>query len=93
MIIVLNKTQFKNKKLRKGFENMGVEVFKDQPASMGLVPIKTLKKLKMLYDLDNHQVLIEKDKIYFTIEKNEIFPVIRGLVSCVQRYWRRKIKI
>jgi hypothetical protein len=57
-----------------------------------LVPIKTLKKFTMYYDVLNHQVLIEKDKIFFTIEKNEIFPVLRGLVSAIQRYHRRKVK-
>jgi len=57
-----------------------------------LVPIKTLKKFVMYFDLTNHQILIEKDKVFFTIEKNEIFPVMRGLISAIQRYHRKKIK-
>jgi len=55
-----------------------------------MIPIKTLKHFTMLFDPDSKQVLIEKDKIYFAIEKNEIFPVIRGLISATQRFYRRK---
>jgi hypothetical protein len=58
-----------------------------------MIPIKTLKHFSMSYDPDNKQVLIEKDKIFFTIEKNEIFPVLRGLVSAVQRFHRKKVAI
>ena len=55
-----------------------------------MIPIKTLKHFTMVYDPISKQVLIEKDKIYFAIEKNEIFPVIRGLISATQRFYRRK---
>ena len=61
--------------------------------SQVLVPIKELKHFSMFYDLNNKQVLIEKDRVFFTIEKNEIFPVMRGLISATQKYWRRKLKI
>ena len=56
-----------------------------------MIPIKTLKHFTMFYDPDSKQVLIEKDKVYFAIEKNEVFPILRGLVSAVQRFHRKKI--
>jgi len=55
-----------------------------------LIPVKTLKHFSMFYDKVNKQVLIEKDKVTFAIEKNEVFPVLRGLVSATQRFYRRK---
>jgi hypothetical protein len=54
-----------------------------------LIQIKRLKKFTMYFDVVNKQVLIEKDKVFFTIEKNEIFPVLRGIVSSTQRFWRK----
>jgi hypothetical protein len=57
-----------------------------------LIQIKRLKKFTMYFDVVNKQVLIEKDKVFFTIEKNEIFPVLRGLVSAIQRFHRKHEK-
>lgn len=57
-----------------------------------MIPIKKLKHLTMFYDLEHRQVLIEKDKIYFTIENNELYPIKRGLESAAQRFWRKKVK-
>ena len=57
-----------------------------------LISIKTLKGLRMYYDVDNKEVLIEKDGIFFSIKKNEIFPVVRGMVSAIQRFYRKHIK-
>lgn len=44
----------------------------------------------MYYDPANKQILIEKDKIYFVIEKNEAFPIMRGVFSAIQRFYRRR---
>ena len=57
-----------------------------------LIPIKKIKSLQMSYDPIAREVYIQFGKVYFTLKKNEIFPVKRGLESCVQRFWRRKIK-
>ena len=56
-----------------------------------LIPIKTLKHFTMFYDLTNSQVLIKRQD-FLTIEKNEIFPVMRGLVSAIQRFYRKHAK-
>lgn len=55
-----------------------------------MIQIKKLKGFTMMFDPEHHQVLIEKDKVYFTIEKNEIFPICRGIFSVIQKFWRRK---
>ncbi len=54
------------------------------------IQIKKLKHLDMFYDETFHEILIRKDGISFAISKNEIFPVLRGLVSATQRFYRRK---
>lgn len=46
----------------------------------------------MYYDVNNDEVLFEKDKVLFALKKNEIFPALRGLVSGIQRFYRRKHK-
>lgn len=57
-----------------------------------LIPIKKLKHFSMYYDFTNQQILIEKEKVYFTIERGEIFPVLRGLISATQRFYRKNVK-
>ena len=57
-----------------------------------LIQIKNLVHLKMYYDVNNDEVIFEKDKVLFALKKNEIFPALRGLVSGIQRFYRRKHK-
>ena len=57
-----------------------------------LVQVKSLKNLSMYYDPANHELLFYKDNVYFTLAKSEIFPALRGIVSAIQRFYRRKTK-
>lgn len=54
-----------------------------------LITIKVLKNLVMYYDTTNHEIVLGKDGETFTIAKSEIFPVLRGIVSATQRFYRR----
>lgn len=55
-----------------------------------LIQIKKTKNLLMWWDSSNEEVVFEKDRIFFSLKKSEIFPAKRGLESGVQRFWRRK---
>jgi len=57
-----------------------------------LVQIKNLVHLKMYYDVGNDEILFEKDNVYFALTKSEIFPALRGLISGIQRFYKRKHK-
>ena len=55
-----------------------------------IVKVKKTKTLKMYYDTENKEILFEKDGIYFSLKRNEIFPALRGIISAIQRFYRRK---
>jgi hypothetical protein len=57
-----------------------------------LIQVKSTKNLKMYYDIINHELLFEKDNVFFSLSKNEIYPALRGMVSALQRFYRKKIE-
>lgn len=62
--------------------------------NQNLVEFKRLKNLTYHWDKENKELLFERDKRFFAIYKNEIFPTIRALTSATQRFrnWKRKKK-
>jgi len=58
--------------------------------TQNLIKVKQTKSLRMYYDFENRELLFEKDKVFFTLKKNEIFPALRGIISTIQRFYRRK---
>jgi len=61
-----------------------------QTKTQNLIQVKQTKSLRMYYDLENKELLFEKDGVFFTLKKNEIFPALRGIISTVQRFYRKK---
>lgn len=63
-----------------------------------VIEIKNLKSLQMLWSVNDEMLTIltkGTDGTYFeslTLNKKQIFPVIRGLVSATQRFYRKPIK-
>lgn len=56
-----------------------------------LIQIKRLKHLEMFFLESNGSIIIKNDRgEKITLSKSEIFPVLRGLVSATQRFYRRK---
>jgi hypothetical protein len=65
---------------------------KMETKTQNLIQVKQTKSLRMYYDLENKELLFEKDNVFFTLKKNEVFPVLRGIISCVQRFYRREVR-
>jgi hypothetical protein len=57
-----------------------------------LIPVKQTNSLRMYYDLENEELLFEKDGVFFTLKKNEIFPASQGIKSTIQRFYRKEVK-
>jgi hypothetical protein len=57
--------------------------------NQALIQIKKIKSLAIYFDMKSRELLIEKDKVFFTLKRNEIFPVLRGIIGAVQRFYRR----
>jgi hypothetical protein len=58
-----------------------------------MIPIKHLKGYRMDYDPEFNELFMERDGIRFLIvKKGELHSVIRGLVTCDQKFHRRHVK-
>jgi hypothetical protein len=57
-----------------------------------LKEIKKLKNLTILWDEVNKQLVFEREKFWFVLHKNELFPTQRALTRVEQRGFYRKKK-
>jgi hypothetical protein len=55
-----------------------------------LIRIKELKDLNMYYEIETKGIWLGSPEDKFFIPKNKIFPVLRGLISATQRFYRKK---
>ena len=54
------------------------------------IKIKNLKDLNMYYSVETKGIWLGNPTDKFFIPKNKIFPVLRGLISATQRFYRKK---
>jgi len=59
--------------------------------TQNFIQVKQTKNLRMYYDPENKELLFEKDNVFFTLKRNEIFPALRGIVSSIQRFYRKEV--
>lgn len=56
------------------------------------VTIKETKGIKMTYNTDTRFLIIGSGGDFIIVERKDIFPLIRGLISLTQRFYRKEIR-